>query len=95
MNALAAATGPVLMQSVYDHTKDTIGPGTMFVFASFLYFTGTVFVSFLQVDGSSTINEDRTESDANEIDQAQVLQPEQPSSDLEEPLLQSEASLND
>jgi hypothetical protein len=33
------------MQAIYDKTKNTLGPGTMFFFASFLYATGTAFVS--------------------------------------------------
>ena len=38
------------MQLIYKRTKDTIGPGTMFVFASFLYFVGTIVVSFIPVE---------------------------------------------
>jgi DHA1 family tetracycline resistance protein-like MFS transporter len=45
LNALGAAIGPLSMQAIYDKTKNTLGPGTMFFFASFLYATGTAFVS--------------------------------------------------
>ena len=45
LNALGAAIGPLSMQAIYDKTKNNLGPGTMFFFASFLYATGTVFVS--------------------------------------------------
>lgn len=38
MQALASGTGPMAMRFVYHYTKDgfLLGPGTMFVFASFL-----------------------------------------------------------
>lgn len=45
LNALGAAIGPLSMQAIYDKTKNNLGTGTMFFFASFLYATGTVFVS--------------------------------------------------
>jgi DHA1 family tetracycline resistance protein-like MFS transporter len=49
LNALGAAIGPLLMQFIYNRTKDNLGPGTMFLFASFFYFLGTVAVSFIPV----------------------------------------------
>jgi len=55
INALSAAIGPVLMQSIYHYTKDTFGPGTMFVFSSFLYFVGTISVALMPAKSSTTI----------------------------------------
>jgi MFS family permease len=75
INALAAGAGPMLMQFIYDKTKDTIGPGTMFVFASFLYFLGTIAISFMPLDN---------ESDSNESESASAI------SGLEEPLISPE-----
>lgn len=50
VNALSAAVGPLSMQFIYERTKDSIGPGTMFIFASFLYFVGAIVVSFIPMD---------------------------------------------
>jgi MFS transporter, DHA1 family, tetracycline resistance protein len=47
VNALGGAVGPLCMQFIYEQTKTTIGPGTMFVFASFLYLIGTIIVLFI------------------------------------------------
>ena len=47
LTALADAIGPITLEYIYGHTKATLGPGTMFVFAALCYFVGTVFVSFL------------------------------------------------
>ena len=47
LSALADAIGPIMLEYIYSHTKTTLGPGTMFAFASFLYFLGTIFVSLL------------------------------------------------
>lgn len=45
LNALAGAIGPLCMNAVYDQTKDgPLGPGAMFLLASFLYFLGTIAV---------------------------------------------------
>jgi hypothetical protein len=95
MNALAAALGPVLMQSIYEYTKDNVGPGTMFVFASSLYCTGTVIVSFLQVNKLSNASFDENERDDSQLEDA-LVQPQEPqlNSDLEEPLIQSQSSSN-
>lgn len=63
VNALSAAIGPLVMQYIYDRTKDSIGPGTMFVFAAFLYFVGTMVVSFIpttQQEIPTTASEDST-----------------------------------
>mmetsp|Transcript_20813 Transcript_20813/g.31340 ORF Transcript_20813/g.31340 Transcript_20813/m.31340 type:complete len:229 (+) Transcript_20813:913-1599(+) len=92
MTALAAALGPILMQSTYDHTKDTIGPGTMFVVASLIYFIGTIIVSFLQVDKLSvTADEDRRTSDSDDNEEG-LLQPPSTTNALEEPLIQPQRS---
>jgi len=50
VNALGGAIGPLCMQFIYERTKDSIGPGTMFIFASFLYFIGTTIVIFIPAD---------------------------------------------
>jgi len=76
VNALSAAIGPLSMQVIYKKTKESIGPGTMFVFASFLYFIGTVVVSFVPV--------------TNSRENVEVIAPQRSCScqqDLEEPLL--------
>jgi DHA1 family tetracycline resistance protein-like MFS transporter len=75
VNALSAAVGPLSMQFIYERTKDTIGPGTMFVFASFLYFVGTIVVSFIPVDKIRDEDAPTTEESRSAMD------------DLEEPLL--------
>ncbi|CAJ1969468.1 unnamed protein product [Cylindrotheca closterium] len=49
INAFSAAVGPLLMQAIYNCTKDTFGPGTMFVFAAGLYFLGTISIAFMPV----------------------------------------------
>lgn len=60
VSALANAIGPVLLEIVYHYTKDgtgLLGPGTMWVFASFLYGIGTIIVCFIPADktkGAST-----------------------------------------
>lgn len=66
LSALANAIGPLLLEVIYDHTKDgkCLGPGTMFVFASLLYFVGTIIVSVIPRDkatGSSPIVSDDNE----------------------------------
>jgi hypothetical protein len=66
LSALANAIGPLLLEVIYDHTKDGqgLGPGTMFVFASLLYFVGTIIVSVISRDkanGSSPIVSDDNE----------------------------------
>jgi Na+/melibiose symporter-like transporter len=80
LNALGSAIGPLSMQFIYERTKDNLGPGTMFLFASFLYFVGTVAVSFIPV-------EKETSSTSSEVDS-----PDCGSGDPEEPLLQSDSS---
>lgn len=50
LNALANAIGPMLLEAVYNDTKNSqsfLGPGTMFLCAAILYAVGTIFVSFL------------------------------------------------
>ena len=48
LNALGGAIGPISMNWIYERTKTSdkyFGPGTMFLFASFLYFLGTIVIS--------------------------------------------------
>lgn len=88
VNALSAAIGPLSMQSIYERTKDTrCGPGTMFVFASFLYFIGTVVVSFIPMGSEGG---DRA-SAASSPNNASV---ENNCNDLEEPLLANFEEVN-
>lgn len=87
MTALAAALGPIVMQSTYDLTKDTIGPGTMFIFASLMYFIGTIVVSFLQVDKLRVVaDEARRPSDSDDSEEG-LLQPLSTTNEMEEPLI--------
>jgi DHA1 family tetracycline resistance protein-like MFS transporter len=79
LNALGAAIGPLLMQFIYNRTKDNLGPGTMFLCASFLYFLGTVAVSFIPVK--------KEVAGSSEVDSACPSENE-----LEEPLLPDPAS---
>jgi MFS family permease len=52
-NALAGALGPVCMNYIYKQTKNThLGPGTMFLLASFLYFLGTLCVAMISMANS-------------------------------------------
>ncbi|KAG7340070.1 major facilitator superfamily transporter [Nitzschia inconspicua] len=65
-NALAAALGPVSMNYVYQHTKDTLyGPGTMFLLASFLYFLGTLCVAIIPMSNLSEPYESVASADSN------------------------------
>ena len=75
VNALSAAIGPVIMQFVYKRTKDNIGPGTMFLVASCLYFGGTIVVSFIPV-------KPKIETETTALDESRQIM-----EDLEEPLL--------
>ena len=75
VNALGGAIGPLSMQFIYERTKSTIGPGTMFIFASFLYFVGTMFVISIPVG--------KAEENSLPLDDPR------PSAEIEEPLLAS------
>jgi hypothetical protein len=69
VSAIANAIGPVTLQLIYDHTKGGkfLGPGTMFVFASVLYFVGTWFVTCIPGDKIKPSNtRERNESDLEE-----------------------------
>jgi MFS family permease len=78
LNALASAIGPLSMQLIYDKTKDCrLGPGTMFLFAACLYFTGAITVSMIPVPKQVV----RARMVATESDF------EDEANDLEEPLL--------
>lgn len=78
VGALGSAIGPISMQFIYDRTENNpkLGPGTMFLFASFLYFLGTVAVSFIPVESETSGTLSGTDQSENERD------------DLEEPLLE-------
>ena len=99
LNALAGAVGPIIMNCIYGVTKTSnFGPGIMFIFASFLYFLGTIAVymipssnnncetSIIADDSSSNRNNDTHSNNDNMISNNETV-------DLEEPLLsQSEDS---
>ncbi|CAB9507854.1 Hippocampus abundant transcript 1 protein [Seminavis robusta] len=54
LNALANAVGPMILEFVYDHSKNghsLFGPGSMFVCASGIYAMGTIMVTFLPKGG--------------------------------------------
>lgn len=50
--SVANALGPLCLQAIYDQTKDLPypGPGSMFLFAAFVYFTGCVIACLLPAD---------------------------------------------
>jgi DHA1 family tetracycline resistance protein-like MFS transporter len=99
LNALAGAVGPIIMNYIYGVTKTSnFGPGIMFIFASFLYFLGTIAVymipssnnncetSIIADNSSSNRNNDTQGNNDNVISNNET-------GDLEEPLLsQSEDS---
>jgi len=72
LTALSNAFGPTAMQLVFNQTKDGafLGPGSMFVMASFLYLIGTIFSYFLPPELSNSMEEDLldTEEDTEERD---------------------------
>jgi len=60
ISALANALGPVTLEVVYDYTKDgkgLLGPGAMWVFASFLYAVGTTIVCFIPAEKTKTTSQ--------------------------------------
>jgi MFS transporter, DHA1 family, tetracycline resistance protein len=91
LNALANAVGPMLLEIVYDRSKSGhsfLGPGSMFLCASFLYAIGTVLVTFLPVteaDGA-TLPEAAGETLLGQ-DVCADGQPPESNASLREPLL--------
>jgi len=86
LNALANAAGPMLLESVYNHTKDgqcLLGPGTMFIFASFIYGLGTIMVTFLPNVDAATASSRANSSDDEEI----CFEHPESVNSLQEPLL--------
>ena len=85
LNALANAAGPVLLETVYNHTKNSheyFGPGTMFLCASFLYAVGTVLVSFVHVETATS-----TTSSDGEDEETCLQRGHAATNSMEEPLL--------
>jgi hypothetical protein len=81
-NAVANAAGPLSMEFIYGRTKNNphLGPGFMFVFASGLYFLGTLLVLLIPVSVPlSAVSEVDAGEETLSFDQ----------SDLREPLLES------
>lgn len=69
VSAIANAIGPVTLRLIYDHTKGGkfLGPGTMFVFTSVLYFVGTWFVTCIPGEKIKPSNtRERSESNLEE-----------------------------
>jgi len=68
LQSLASALGPVSLRWVYHYTKDgaLLGPGTMFVFASFLYLVAIGFALLLPKDkaDSRVARTDQTNGEA-------------------------------
>jgi DHA1 family tetracycline resistance protein-like MFS transporter len=73
LNALASAIGPLSMQFIYDKTKDSLGPGTMFLFASCLYFTGAIVVSMIPVRKVGQTSEGDFEEGANDLEEPLLI----------------------
>ena len=84
LNALSAAIGPLIMQCVYEKTKDIpcLGPGFMFYFAAAIYSVGTVCVALLFCMDTQNLTSTISDTpDGNGLDSR---------TDLEEPLLPAE-----
>lgn len=78
VTAVANAVGPEILQIVYRFTKQSFGPGTMFIFASLTCFVGAILVSQLPRDAS--VQETAETDDGDEDNEI---------GGLEEPLLQA------
>ena len=110
LNALASAIGPLIMQAIYNRTTTAgggnnsdenifWGPGTMFLFASFLYFIGTISVSLIPIMRKKMDTDDGRQQQQPSSVSTSVSEPElEPrgginkiSGDLEEPLLRQNA----
>ena len=91
VGAISNAAGPLLLQFVYDHSKTTLGPGAMFLFASLLYFIGTIFVALLPRDDGDVHHELGTDDEQQGVGNNEEGNGDRDHSDnqLEEPLLQS------
>mmetsp|Transcript_30863 Transcript_30863/g.33190 ORF Transcript_30863/g.33190 Transcript_30863/m.33190 type:complete len:580 (-) Transcript_30863:20-1759(-) len=95
LNAVAGALGPIIMNYIYEDTKSSsFGPGTMFIFASFLYFLGTIAVYMIptaNTDCEISINTNNrsSSSSSSSINDTQSNADVVTSNDdcLEEPLL--------
>lgn len=106
LNALAGAVGPVSMNWIYQQTESSdkyFGPGTMFLFASLLYFMGAGVVSLIpaneivstdtseQYQNSACVANSSTQTDEarDKIIESSVWE----NGDLEEPLLDLRQSM--
>lgn len=95
VNALGYAIGPLSMEAMYHQTKDTIGPGFMFVYAAALYATGTVIVSFLPDLHLSEIVGEATGREALLQEPLLSLDEPEESETSEEPPTNSSIEVND
>lgn len=73
LSALASGVGPVLLRVVYHHTKDLPypGPGSMFIFAAFLYLVATGFACALPKDQANSKRRN-SEEDIPIFDQEEI-----------------------
>lgn len=79
VSALANAIGPVTLEAVYHCTKDgngLLGPGTMWIVASFLYGVGTVIVCLIPTDKTKTTNATSIHAEENDLEE-RLLPPEE------------------
>lgn len=91
LNALANAAGPMVLEQVYDRTKNGhnfLGPGAMFLCASGLYGVGTALVSFLPAT-TETRGTEREAGEGDERGHNTLLLPGDSNSMLGQPLLLS------
>jgi len=64
LSALASGLGPILLRIVYSHTKNLPypGPGSMFIFAAFLFLVATGFAFALPKDKANSSNKSDEDS---------------------------------
>ncbi len=73
--SIANGLGPVCLQAIYDRTQNLPypGPGSMFLFASVVYFTGTVVACFLPADKANCNLQEEQESHGEEDEEADEM----------------------
>ena len=93
--AIADATGPVFLQSIYKKTKDTVfpGPGAMFVAASAVYLAGALIACALPAEKANSRRTSQHEQHRQHQLQQQVQEDESTDEISGEPLLGNRPSL--
>ena len=73
--SIANGLGPVCLQAIYDRTQNLPypGPGSMFLFASVVYFTGTVVACFLPADKANCNLQEEQETHGEEDEEADEI----------------------